>query len=58
MDLTKFSKTELLEKCSELGITKCKSKTKIQLILLINEHDHATNEHITNVINIIFNLLI
>ena len=26
MDLTKLSKTELLVKCQELGITKCKSK--------------------------------
>ena len=56
MDLTKFSKSELLDKCSELGITKCKSKTKIQLILLINEH--TPNEHITNVINIHKNVII
>ena len=36
MDLTKISKMELLEKCEELGIKKCKSKTKGELIDLIN----------------------
>jgi adenine-specific DNA methylase len=36
MDLTKLSKTELLEKCEELGIKKCKSKNKGELISLIN----------------------
>jgi len=35
-DLTKLSKTELLAKCEELGITKCKSKTKGELVALIN----------------------
>ena len=38
MDLTKLSKTELLEKCKALGITKCKSKNKAELIQLINNH--------------------
>jgi DNA (cytosine-5)-methyltransferase 1 len=36
MDLTKLSKNELLVKCEELGITKCKSKNKTELIKLIN----------------------
>jgi DNA (cytosine-5)-methyltransferase 1 len=36
MELTKLSKTELLEKCEELGIKKCKSKNKGELIVLIN----------------------
>ena len=36
MDLTKLSKLELLEKCEELGIKKCKSKNKGELIILIN----------------------
>ena len=36
MDLTKLSKTELLAKCQELGITKCKSKNKGELIDSIN----------------------
>jgi len=31
MDLTKLSKPELLAKCEELGITKCKSKNKGEL---------------------------
>lgn len=35
-DLTKLSKAELLLKCEELGITKCKSKNKSELIELIN----------------------
>lgn len=36
MDLTKMSKAELLVKCDELGITKCKSKNKGELIELIH----------------------
>jgi site-specific DNA-methyltransferase (adenine-specific) len=36
MDLTKLSKPELLVKCQELGIKKCKSKNKCELIDLIN----------------------
>ena len=35
--LAKLSKKELLIKCNELGITKCKSKTKPVLISMINE---------------------
>ena len=38
MDLTKLSKSELLVKCEELGITKCKSKNKNELIEVINNH--------------------
>jgi DNA (cytosine-5)-methyltransferase 1 len=38
MDLTKLSNAELLEKCGELGITKCKSKNKSKLIDLINKN--------------------
>lgn len=36
MDILKMSKMSLLEKCKELGITKCNSKNKTQLIELIN----------------------
>ena len=36
IDLLKLSKIELLAKCEELGITKCKSKNKGELIDLIN----------------------
>jgi len=35
--LTKLTKAELLIKCDELGLTKVKSKTKTELITLINE---------------------
>lgn len=35
MELTKSSKSILLEKCQELGIKKCKSKSKSHLIDLI-----------------------
>ena len=41
MDLTKLSKTELLEKCEELGIKKCKSKNKGELIDLINDKSQS-----------------
>jgi DNA (cytosine-5)-methyltransferase 1 len=37
IDLTKLSKIELLEKCEKLGIKKCKSKKKSELIELINQ---------------------
>ena len=36
MDISKMSKLELMEKCKELGITKCSSKNKGELIGLIN----------------------
>jgi DNA (cytosine-5)-methyltransferase 1 len=38
MDLNKLSKAELLIKCEELGITKCKSKNKEELKKLIGQH--------------------
>jgi len=37
MDLTKLSKSELLARCEELGITKCKSKNKNKLIEIIEK---------------------
>jgi len=37
MELTNFSKNELLAKCKELEIVKCKSKNKCELIKLINK---------------------
>ena len=43
MDLTKFSKSELLNKCNELGINKCKSKNKTELIELINKNLETKN---------------
>jgi site-specific DNA-methyltransferase (adenine-specific) len=44
MDLTKLSKPELLAKCEELGITKCKSKNKGKLIDLINSKSQQIKE--------------
>ena len=41
LDLTKLSKKELLVKCEEIGITKCKSKNKGELIELINKKQPA-----------------
>ena len=48
MDLTKFSKTELLAMCQEIGIPKCKSKNKGELIELI--HNHKSKKQIDFVI--------
>jgi len=42
MDLTKLSKPELLAKCEELGINKCKSKNKGELIEHINQKQTTT----------------
>jgi len=39
MDLLKMPKSELLKKCEEIGITKCKSKTKSELIDLISNNN-------------------
>ena len=44
MDISKMSKIDLLQKCKELGITKCSSKNKPQLIELINSN-HKTNNN-------------
>jgi len=41
-DISKLSKTELLAKCEELGIQKCKSKNKNELIELINNYKTPT----------------
>jgi len=38
VDLTKLSKTELLVKCQEKGIKKCKSKNKEELIVLLQNN--------------------
>jgi predicted RNA methylase len=37
MDFTKLTKQELLIKCAEVGIIKCKSKNKSELITLLRE---------------------
>ena len=41
MDTSKMSKLQLLEKCKELGIKKCTSKNKGELIDLINSKTHT-----------------
>ena len=44
MDLTKLLKHELLIQCQELGIIKCKSKTKSDLIQLINSKQTCSSK--------------
>ena len=44
MELTKLTKTELLQKCHEYGITKCKNKNKSELIDLINIKNSENNK--------------
>ena len=51
--ISKMSKLELLEKCKELGITKCSSKNKSKLIDLINSKAHKVeiiNEEINSTV--------
>jgi len=50
MDLTKLSKQELLVKCEELGFNKCKSKTKGELIKLINSKNTSEKKQIKLII--------
>jgi DNA adenine methylase len=50
MNTDKLSKQELLEKCEELGITKCKSKNKSELIKLINEKTNILKKRIKLII--------
>jgi site-specific DNA-methyltransferase (adenine-specific) len=62
MELSKLTKSELLIKCEELGIKKCKSKSKDELVKLIeslsNENSEASvseasvsNNVVTTIIN-------
>ena len=51
MNTSKMSKSELLEKCKDLGITKCSSKNKSQLIELINEKNKLVEHPTTNLSN-------
>ena len=50
MDLTKLKRDELLTKCQELGFTKCKSKTKGELIELINSKNVTEKKQIKLII--------
>lgn len=43
MDLTKLSKAELLSTCEEIGITRCKSKNKTELIQLIKNKEKQSD---------------
>ncbi len=52
MDLSKLSKKELLIECDKLGITKCKSKGKDELIKLINSKNNNINNSNNNTTNI------
>jgi len=52
MDLNKLSKTDLLEKCQELGIAKCKSKNKGELIELIHSNSNSNSKDISKKSNI------
>jgi DNA adenine methylase len=49
MELSKLSKKELLVKCDELKITKCKSKCKDELIMLINEKNNNVSNNLNNI---------
>lgn len=54
MDISKMSKIELLEKCKELGITKCNSRNKSKLIELIYSKQSISKIYNnTNIINYI-----
>ncbi len=49
VDISKMSKTELLERCKELGITKCASKTKAEIKELI-ENKVESNKKMSTVL--------
>ena len=46
LDLSKLTKSELLIKCDEIGLTKVKSKTKPELIALLSGKNIAINDAI------------
>ena len=47
MDLSKLSKKELLVECDKLGITKCKSKSKEDVIKLLHTKNHNNSNNIS-----------
>lgn len=51
-DFTKLDKSSLLEKCKELGIVKCKSKKKSELIKLIQEKEGKQDKQQETVFNV------
>lgn len=50
MELNGLTKSELILKCEELGFTRCKSKTKTELIDLINSKKPVANNKIKLII--------
>jgi len=50
MEITKLSKKELLSKCEELGIKKCKSKNKDELIELVNSNNSHSKKNVKLII--------
>ena len=50
MEYQKLSKSKLLEICESLGIQKCKSKKKEEIIQLINENSDQTTKHLNPLI--------
>jgi len=51
MDLTKLLRQELLVKCQELGITKCKSKNKSELIELLSSKQATNIQESTSILS-------
>ena len=51
MDLQRFTKTELLKKCTELGLINCKTKNKTELIKLITSSAKPPTEIIPVVLS-------
>jgi hypothetical protein len=44
MDVTKMGKSDLLKKCIQLGLQKCSSKNKAELIDIINNSNNLNND--------------
>jgi hypothetical protein len=50
-ELLKLTKKELVTMCNEFGLTKCKSKTKKELISLLNNRVIETDNKSQNSLN-------
>jgi len=50
MKLSQMSKKELLVECNKLGITKCKSKRKDEIIKIISSKNHNINDNSNNIL--------
>lgn len=50
MKLSKMSKKELLVECNKLGITKCKSKRKDEIIKIISSKNDNINDNSNNIL--------